>query len=179
LLNWRKHSRRSGLPARQTRGADRYRECLREQGIGLHLPHAGEFLRIPSISKPITYEPELTEDDLGLFEVRCRQGSERDAGRRRADAPRAAMKHRLMRSLRSATQRQSCLLDNRRGARSLVSSKHVRQSARHANSGKSDRRINSYLIVKFARTAISSLSLRCCTRRKRTCAIGEFIPVSS
>src|SRR6266851_729986 len=71
---------------------------LREQGIGLRLPHAGEFLRIPSISKPITYEsaePELTEDDLGLFEVRCRQGSERDAGRRRADAPRAAMKHRF------------------------------------------------------------------------------------
>jgi hypothetical protein len=36
-------------------------------------------------------------------------------------------------------------------------------SARYANSGKSDHSINSYLIVKFARTAISSL--RCCTRR--------------
>ena len=61
------------------------------------LMQASFFVSRPLVSQ-ITYEsaePDLTEDDLGLFEVRCRQGSERDAGRRRADAPRAAIKHSL------------------------------------------------------------------------------------
>lgn len=45
-------------------------ERLRERGLGLRLPRAGDFLRIPSIGKPITREPDepgLTEDDLGLL----------------------------------------------------------------------------------------------------------------
>jgi len=132
--------------SKTTRGADRYRERLREQGHRPSPSHAGEFLRIrPLVSQSRTNPPSPSGlKTISVFLRFAAKGSERDAGRRRADASRAAMKHRLMRSLRSAAE-TIMLLDNRRGARSLVSSKHVRQSARHANLANQTVRINSYL----------------------------------
>ena len=82
------------------------------------LMQASFFVSRPLVSQ-ITYEsaePDLTEDDLGLlrFAADKLQKEMQDAVVRTRPGPPSNI--RWMRSLRSAAQRQSCLLDNRRGA---------------------------------------------------------------
>jgi hypothetical protein len=86
-------------------------------------PSAFTFLMQASFFGPLvsqitceSAEPDLTEDDLGLlrFAADKLQKEMQDAVVRTRPGPPSNI--RWMRSLRSAAQRQSCLLDNRRGA---------------------------------------------------------------